>query len=47
MKTNLRKKIKKYGGTNIIQLTNEELRNYGWKVGELLEIKEVEKIEKE
>lgn len=47
MKTNLRKKIKKYGGTNIIQLTSEELENYKWKIGDLLEIKEVVKVDEQ
>jgi RNA-binding protein YlmH len=45
MKTNLRKRLKAYGNTVIINFTSEELKNYKWELGDLIEIREVGKID--
>ncbi|MFW6130842.1 MAG: hypothetical protein ACOC56_06610 [Atribacterota bacterium] len=47
MKIKLRKKIKKYGNTSIIQIGKDDLENYGWKVGDILEIKDIELVKNE
>ncbi|MFW6130343.1 MAG: hypothetical protein ACOC56_04090 [Atribacterota bacterium] len=42
----MRKKIKKYGNTAIIQLTVEDLENYGLKIGDIIKIDKIEVIKK-
>ena len=34
----MKKVIKKYGNTNIIQINNEEMRIYDWEIGGILDL---------
>ncbi len=40
----MRKQIKKYGNTHIINFTNEDLRVYDLKEGDIIDISEMFKI---
>jgi len=46
MEIQMRKKIKKYGNTAIIQLNVEDLENYDLKIGDIVKIDKLEVIKK-
>lgn len=41
----MRKQIKAYGNTSVIVFTKEDLKGYGWKIGDIIDISDASKIQ--
>ena len=42
----MRKEIKKYGNSAVVVLTQEDMKNYGWEIGDVIDLSDSMKVVK-